>query len=374
MGGIAVGTLSLIVVLSAYNGLEDLVESLYNSFDSDIEITVKKGKTFDREAFPETELRELDAVTHYTSVIEETVMLKFGDRQAVATMKAVEEDYNEMTGLDSMMFDGNFLLSYQEQYFAVLGYSLAENLRIQLGNSYSYIDFYAARRGMKARFNTAEALKKDRILPSGVFAINTEFDAEYVLVPYAFGKELLNYGSAISAVEMDLSSDADPDKVKQLIEQIVGDDFEVKTRYEQNAIIYQTNQTEKWITFLILSFILVIATFNLVGSITMLIIDKQSDINIMASMGANRQLITRIFWLQGLLIAFLGGGMGLGLGVLLIFLQDKIGLLALQDSVVEYYPVALEGFDVAAVTITFVGIGLIASWFPARFVTRRYFA
>ncbi len=373
MGGIGVGTLSLIVVLSAYNGLENLVESLYNSFDSDIRITVKKGKTFERSQFPEAKIKNLEGVAFYSNVIEETVMLKFGDRQAVATMKAVEPEFRQMTGVDSMMFDGNFLLEYQDQPFTVLGYALAEDLRIQLGNDYSYIEFYAAKRGMKARFNTAEALRKERILPSGVFAINTEFDAEYVLVPFEFGRNLLDYGDAISAVEVDLTNDASPEAIKEELQNLVGDDFEVKTRYEQNAIIYQTNKTEKWITFLILSFILVIATFNLVGSITMLIIDKKDDIQTLASMGADRPVLTRVFWVQGMLIALLGGGSGLVLGMVLILLQSEVGLLPLQDSVVEFYPVALELGDVLAVSATFMTIGLLAAWFPARFITQRYF-
>lgn len=372
--GVSIGSLALIVVLSAFNGLEDLVGSLYNSFDSDIRITIKEGKTFDLNSFPEDKIRKLEGVVHYTDVLEETVLLKYQDKQSIAVVKGVESDFLLMSGLDSMIIDGDLVLKEDSFYYAVMGYGIAINLTVSIGNFFDPISMYAARRKIKVSpTNPEQAFRKMPIMPAGIFAINPDFDDKYIIVPFEFASELLEYDQRATAVELGLKPEADEYRIKEQLQQLLGEDYQVKTQYEQNELIFKTNQTEKWVTYLILSFILVIATFNVIGSLTMLIIDKKDDILILKSMGATKKLIRRIFLLEGLLINLVGGMSGLVLGGLLCFGQQKLGFVRLEGVLVDYYPVSMEPMDFVAVMLTVMVIGFAASWFPVRFVTRRHF-
>ena len=196
---------------------------------------------------------------------------------------------------------------------------------------------------------------------------------KYILVPFDFAADLLGYKNQVTAIEIGLESGVNEHVVQQRIRQLVGDRFEVKTRYQQNELIFKTNETEKWVTYMILTFILVIATFNVVGSLTMLIIDKKDDIAILKSMGANERLIKRIFMTEGMLISLLGGLAGIIAGTLLCLVQQYFGLVRLEGVIVEYYPIRLLAGDFIAVLLTVLGIGAVASWLPAKFVMQKYF-
>lgn len=373
MVGVGIGSLALIVVLSAFNGLQDLVEGLYSSFDPDIEITIKSGKTFAVDSFPMNQITQAEGVAHFTRVLEENVLLKYRDRQTIATVKGVEAQFLEMSGLDSMVFDGALVLEQDSIMFAVMGYGIAANLSVYIESALEPIKVHAAKRTMTVSLDPGRAFRKRNIMAAGIFSINPDFDDKYFLVPYTFAEELLDYPGRVTGIEIGLEPGENADRVKKQLQQIVGDEYTVKTRYEQNELIFKTNKIEKWITYLILSFILVIATFNVIGSLTMLIIDKKQDIFVLKSMGACRQVIRRIFLIEGLLINLIGGLMGLGLGALLCWFQITFGLVRLEGTIVEYYPVQMRPLDFLAVLGTVIVIGFFSSWFPVRLITKRHF-
>ena len=415
MMGIGVGTLALVVVLSAFNGLEDFIESIYSPFDPDIRIIPAEGKTFDRNTLAIDSISQVEGVEYCSRIIEETVLMTYGESQGFARVKGVEEDFIGIAELDNLLREGTLLLKsdpdtnqvtpaagmsqpvlqgveggYQQvtrgdtllidpgppepTYYAILGVYIANSLEIYLGMVNDDLKMFAARRGRRGSTNQLNDFRERNVIPIGVFeSVNPDFDAEYVIVDIDFAADLLDYKEDISAVELGLAPGADLEEVRARVRAIAGDDFKVQTNYEFNELIYQTNETEKWVTYLILTFILVIATFNVIGSITMLILDKKEDIAILRSLGAGKRLMTRIFLFEGLMITFVGGALGLFLGVLLCWLQENYCLVTLKDSVIECYPVTVELGDLGTIALTVLVIGLISAWFPARFVSRRFY-
>ncbi|MCI5054744.1 MAG: FtsX-like permease family protein [Flavobacteriales bacterium] len=372
--GVAVGSMAMLVVLAALNGLGSLVESLYSSFDPDIKIETTIGKTFTIEDTQLASIQQIDGVQYVIKTIEETCYLKYGDKESVATIKGVESDFVQMTGIDSMVVEGKMLLQNENYEYAIMGYGIAYSLSLYIDESLQYLSVYAAKRDGKYRAsNPDDAFKISTIIPSGIFAINQDFDMKYLVTSYDFAKDLLEYEDEITALEIGLEPNADEKKVKEQLHQLLSDDFKIRTRYELNELIFKTNKTEKWISFLILAFILTIATFNLVGSITMLILDKKDDIAILKSMGANLKMIKRIFFFEGFLITIIGCLIGLLLGAILCILQQQIGLVPLQGVIVEYYPVKLIFSDFIVIVLTVLGIGTIASYFPVKFLAGRYY-
>lgn len=372
MLGVGIGAMALIVVMSAFNGLENLVAGLYSSFDPDIKITIKEGKTFNATSFPADEIKKIPGVKHYCEALEETVYIRYKDNEAIATIKGVEEEFIEMSGIDSMITEGELLLNSGGNHYAVTGYGIAYKLGLFIENVFEPLRIYSARRNEINMLNPEQAFKMGNIMPSGVFMINQDFDFKYVLVPLSFAKELLERENAISSVEIGLDRQADENKVKNEIQKIAGDNFTVKTRYELNELIFKTNKTEKWITYLILTFILVIATFNVIGSLTMLILEKKEDMQILRSMGCDKQQVKNIFMIEGLMITLAGGLAGLATGGLLCAGQQWFGFVRLQGVIVEFYPVKLMTLDFVAVIVTVLIIGFFASWLPVRYVTEKY--
>lgn len=372
MMGVGIGTMALIVVMSAFNGLENLVANLYSSFDPDLKITAKQGKTFDATTFPKDKIKNIKGVKYYCEALEETIYLRYKDGEAIATVKGVEDDFILMSGLDTMITEGELVLKSKGNNFAVVGYGIAYKLGLFIENVFEPLRLYSARREELTTFNPEQAFKLGNIMPSGVFMVNQDFDLKYILVPLDFAKELLERKNEISSVEIGLEDGSDEMYVKNEIEKLAGGKFEVKTRYEMNELIFKTNKTEKWITYLILTFILVIATFNVIGSLTMLILEKKDDMNILRSIGAEKVTIKKIFLFEGMLITLLGGLGGLLLGALLCVGQQLFGFVRLQGVIVEFYPVKLITYDFLAVIVTVLLIGFIASWLPVKYVTGKF--
>ncbi len=373
MGGIAIGSLALIVILSAFNGLEKLVESLYSSFDPDIKITATLGKTFNEETFPEDEILNLEGIIGGTKVLEETVVLKYNQKQTFATIKGVEESFLLHSGIDSMIYEGELILEKEDLNYSVIGYGIADKIGLYLDNALQPIFIYAAKNTKQVNPNLADAFRVQPILPAGIFAINPDFDNKYALVPYHFAQSLLMKNDQMSAYEISLKPNINPEILKAEIDKILGPDYQVQTKYQLNEIIYKTNKTEKWVTFLILSFVLVVATFNLIGNLAMLIIDKREDLFTLRSLGATENTVFKIFLIEGLLISLVGGVGGIGFGLLLTWAQQTIGIVPLQGVIVEYYPMAIELFDIIVVFTTVIFIGFAASYLPAKILTKRYF-
>lgn len=367
---VAIGTFALVVVLSAFNGLEGLVESLFENFDSDIRIEAKRGKVFDGSSIAFDELAELEGLENYTRVLEEVCGVRYKKQQTIATMKGVDKSFIEMSALDSALIEGHSDLKRGNIAYAISGYGIASQLGLYLNKSPENLTFYAPKRSKINTVNPLQSVYQSTIASAGVFYISPEYDTKYIVVPIEFAQKFLKYDEEISAIEIKAKKGTDLENLKRNVIQLLGDEFTVKTRYEFNELLYKTNKTEKWVTFLILVFILIIAAFNILGSISMLIIDKQKDIETLKSLGANQHLIRRIFFTEGLLINLTGAISGLLLGIVVCLLQEHVGLLRLEGGIVEFYPVKLNFIELIYIIITVMVIGFVTAWYPVRTLTK----
>ena len=362
---VATGTMALIVVLSAFNGLENLVISLFNSFDPDIKITAKTGKTFDHNDFPIEELKKLEGVAFYTEVLEESALIKYRDQQYIATIKGVGADFVKMSGVDSMMTDGQFVLEEHERSFAIVGQGIAYSLSISVNDLFNPMTIYVPKRGVKTSINSTDAFKLKKIQAGGIFSIQKDFDVEYVIVPINFARDLLQYDSEVSAIEIGVTKGADTEDIQQQITQIIGEDYHVNNRYQQHAFLYKIMKAEKWAVFLILSFIAILAAFNSVASITMIILDKKKDIGILGAMGAESQSIKKIFLTEGLLISLIGNVSGLLLGAGICYAQSTFEIIKFEGNfVADAIPVTMYFTDFLYVFLTVFAIGFLAALLP----------
>jgi lipoprotein-releasing system permease protein len=367
--GVMVGTCALITVLSVFNGFEHLVISLYNSFDPDIKITAERGKFFPEDQLTAASLQNITGVQYVCPVFEENALVRYGEKQTLATIKGVGENFSSMSGVDSMIVQGTFRLSEGERNVAVVGGGIAYNLQLDVEDPAVQLDLYVPRKDASDMMNPDEAFNRRFISPVGIFAIQQDFDSKYILVPLRFARDLFDAGQQVTAYEVGLTPGADAVEVKQRIQQQAGSAYRVQDRLEQHDLLNRIMSSEKWAVFLILTFILLIATFNVIGSLTMLIIEKQHDIAVLHSMGAGEALIRNIFLAEGFFITAIGAGAGIVLGTLICLLQQHYGLVQLSSSgtfVIDAYPVKMEAMDFVYVTATVLAIGFVAAWYPAR--------
>lgn len=367
--GVMIGTAALIIVLSVFNGFEDLILRLYNSFDPDFKVELVAGKTFESNVINIKSLKEINGIAFVNEVIEESALAKYHDRQNIIRLKGVSEGYEKSTGLDSMMVDGGFILKSGDTNFAAVGSGVAYNLGLNLTGINNQLEIYGARRTATSLSNPEEAFNRRYISPSGVFSVQQEFDSRFIIVPIDFAREIFDYGSKLSSLEIVLKKGADADEVAKKISEITGPAFRVKSRFMQHELLYKIMRSEKWAVFLILTFILIIAIFNVISSLTMLVIEKKKDIIIYRSMGAEISFLRRIFMTEGMIITLSGAVAGLIIGFVICFLQDRFGLIELSGSgsfVIDAYPVKMSPLDFLYVFLTVCGIGLIAAWYPAR--------
>lgn len=374
MLGVAVGTMALVVVLSVFNGFDEVVKSLFSSFDPDIKIVLNEGKTFTPdERF--MDVKDLPGVAEYSEILEENALLKYGERQHIATIKGVQESFINVTGIDSMIYDGNMKLKDQNRPYAVVGQGVAYSLQIGLSFINPLFVYMPKRVGQINIANPDDAFRRKHIFPSGIFSIEQDYDSRYVIVPIEFMRELLEYHDEVTAVELKLNSTYELKETQEEIIEILGPEFSVKNRAEQNELFYRVMKSEKWAIFLILTFILIIASFNIVGSLSMLIIDKKGDIRSLRNMGATEKMIGRIFLLEGWLISITGSFIGMLLGGGISWVQDRFGLLKLSGSgtfIIDAYPVDLQIGDVLLVWLTVLLIGFLAAMYPVRVISKKY--
>jgi len=368
VAGVTIGTMALIVVLSVFNGFEQLVVSLYNSFNPDLQITLREGKTFQETDIPLSLIKEMPGVLNLTEVLEENALMRYKDKQAIVTLKGVGEEYRQMTGVDTMMAEGRFLLQSGDKNFTVLGYGVAYYLNANLNDYLNPITIFVPARTGKIGGSLEQAFNQEIIFPTGFFSIQQEFDVKYALMPIRFVRELLEYRNQITAIEIKLEAGTDLRKIQLQIEKVVGDKFRVKNRFQQQELLYNIMKSEKYAIFLILTFILLLATFNVVGSLSMLILDKKKDIDILQSMGASMTLIKRIFMTEGLMISFIGALAGMILGGVICWIQQAYGLINMggpnSTFVVDSYPVQMQPADFVLVFFTVMLIGYLAAWYP----------
>jgi len=368
--GVAIGTTALIIVLSVFNGFDRLVVSLFNSFNPGMRITAVHGKTFDVSRFPLDRLARIPGVLYVTEVIEEDALMKYKDHQSIVTIKGVSESYRKMSGLDTMLVAGSFDLQEGDKDYAILGYGVAGTLNANLQDYLNPITVYVPRRDATFTGGFENAFNSEGVFPSGFFQIQYEYDIKYAILPLRFVKRLMDYNNERTALEIGLARNADQEKVQARIEGLAGKDFVVKNRFQQQEILYKIMISEKHYIFMILTLILIIATFNVIGTLSMLILDKKEDIAVLQSMGAGPKLIRRIFFLEGMLISLIGALLGLALGAVICWLQIRFGFVRLgsDDStfVVSAYPVAMQVKDFLVVFFTVIAIGLAATWYPVH--------
>jgi ABC-type lipoprotein release transport system permease subunit len=372
--GFMVGTMALIIVMSVFNGFENVVVKLFNTFNPEIQITAATGKTFDITTLPVAKIKALPGVVYYTDVIEENALLKYKEKQFIATIKGVNPDYQKLSGIDTMMTQGEFEIQKDSNNYAVVGQGVAYNLGLELNDYLNPLEVYVPRRGSSSMTNMMEAFNSEVLFTSGIFSVQQDFDEKYVIIPIRFARKLLDYDKEVTSVELGLDASADKEIIQKQIEETVGDKFVVKNRFQQQELLYKIMKSEKWAIILILSFILLIATFNVIGTLTMLILDKKKDISILWSMGADRKLIRRIFFAEGMMITFLGAFLGLGLGALICWLQQKFGFVHMPEGgsfVITSYPVHMQIKDFIYVFAIDMVIGVITSWYPVKQISKK---
>ena len=375
--GLMVGTMGLIIGLSGFNGFDSLIKSLFSSFDPELRITVREGKSFITSGKQFDELRRMPDVAYYSEVVEDNALLRYRDRQVFATIKGVSEDYVKFSGIDSMITLGEFKLKDDANNYAVLGEVIAYNLAAGV-KQMEPISVFVPRKGRESSFLPTGNFNQKLIYPSGVFSIQQEIDSKFIIVPIGFAREIFEMPDKVSAIELKLKEGVSSEKTVALISALLGNGFEIKNRYQQHDYLYKTMLSEKYATYLILILILVIASFNIVGSLTMLILDKKEDISILQSMGADKRTIRNIFLFEGWLISLLGAVLGTLAGLAVCQAQITYGLVKLSEKassfVINAYPMKIEASDVILVVVSVSLIGCLAAWYPVRFISGKLFS
>ena len=375
--GVALATMALVVTLSVFNGFRDMVASFFTTFDPELMVSLVEGKCLavDDEAL--SRLRAYDGIEVFTEVLQDQALIVGNERQWVITIKGVDDNFRQQSEIDGILYgDGEFILHADVLDYGVMGIRLAQQLG--LGTSYEGgLPIYAPRRG--ERVNMASPMQSfncdELYSPGVVFAVNqSEYDAHYILTSLSFARRLFDRQGMVSAVELRLKPGVSLSSAKREIRSLLGDRFLVQDRYEQQADTFRIMQVEKLIAYLFLSFILVVACFNIIGSLSMLMIDKKDDAATLRSLGANDRQISQIFLLEGWLISGLGAAVGIVLGLFLCWLQIEYGIVKLGNSegafIVDSYPVSVQGADILLIFLTVLAAGLLAVWLPVRRMTR----
>jgi lipoprotein-releasing system permease protein len=366
MLGIFIGSAALFVLLSAFNGLESTILALYNNFMPELKIEPVKGKTFDPNTAYFNALHKDARLFSYTEVLEEKALVRYGNRQFIGRVKGVSDEFLKNKKLDSTILNGSFTLRAHKQSFAVIGSIVQASLSVNVNDQLSSLQIYSPRRTDVNSINPADEFVVRLISPSGVFAVQQDFD-DMIITPLEFTRDLLDEPKGISAIELNFKKGTNINKKKEEIENAIGKNFTIKNRVQQNVQLYKTLNVERWSTFLILTFVLIIATFNIVGSLTMLVMDKRKDIAILTSLGAGRSLIQGIFFFQGMMIAMLGCVSGMVAGLVFCLLQQHYKLVKMGGQmVIDAYPIDLKWTDFVLVFLTVTGISVIASGISAR--------
>ncbi len=370
--GVCIGTFALVVVLSVFNGFDGLIKSYFSILDPDLKITAREGKLFDPSHITDSILLKTSGIASYACIIEENALLAYNERQYIATLKGVPDNFRLITGIDSLIVDGVYKLESEGISFAVPGLGVASQLGINLNNA-DPIYVYVPKKGLKASLNPQNALNIGTAFPSGIFSLLEEVDSKTMFVPYSFAANLTQAGNKTSSVEIELVPGTRENKIRKIIERQIGKNYHVKNKYQQHDSLYKTMKSEKWATYLILAFILVIASFNILGSLSMLIIDKKEDIMVLRSMGASGKLIRNIFLVEGWLISLIGTIAGMVLGLLVCWLQIHFNIIALPGEgsfVISAYPVDIQSADLFLIGAVVLTIGWLAAWYPVMLISK----
>ena len=369
--GVSVGTAALVIVMSVFNGFEKIVLDMYNSFDPHLKITSVVGKTFNPEDVKSILLEQKD-INLYAEVLEEKVLIQNNGNEIIATIKGVDDNFNELVNFSKLVVFGDSVFENFNGNVVIVGNGIAYNLSINVNNIFEQINITAPNRTSKYIKDKSD-LVKTAFLPIGVFSVQAEYDNEYIICPLKNLQNILERENEVSAIEVNLLNSENMEDVKSETQKQIGDNYIVKTRLEQHEFLYKLLNSEKLAVFLILVFILIIASFNIISSLSMMMIDKQKDIKTFWNLGSSEKQIRNIFFTKGILGVLVGSAIGLFIGVGFSLLQQHFGFIAMEGNfVVNAYPVELNIKDVLIVEITVIVIGLIASFYPAKVLTNRF--
>ena len=375
--GVTLATVALVCTLSVFNGFREMVGGFFTAFDPELKITVRQGKTFDPADSCLAAVRRLPEVAVWSETLEESALVRYKGRQTVATVKGVDNEFRRLAAIDTLLFGtGTFVLQDSVVFYTVPGVDLLSQLGCGLALVVP-LQVFAPRPGIRINVaNPSAGLNKGYLHASGLtFIVNQDkYDSHYLLASLDFARHLFGQPRDVSAIELRLAPGTDTGRAKQRIARLAGPRFLVQDRYEQQADTYRIMRVEKLISYLFLTFILVIACFNVIGSLSMLIIDKREDVVTLRNLGASDSQIVRIFLFEGRMISFFGAFVGVALGLFLCWLQQAFGLIRLGNSgsfVVDAYPVSVEAMDVLVVFVTVLLVGFLSVWYPVRYLSKR---
>lgn len=367
MAGIAFGTTALVVVLSVFNGLEDLNRSLFNTFDADLIILPKTGKKFDPAILNLNQLKKHEKVKYLTSVIQENALIKYADNQAVATIKGVDDSFLQNEAFKKSIVEGSFILQKDSTFQAIIGIGIQQSLSISTDDFFNTVEFWYPNKNSNLNLATENSFNKQIALPAGVFSIEQSYD-NYVIVPIALTRQLFDREKEVSFIEVNLKNGKDSDAFRAQISPQISKNLKILTRDEQHQGLLRAIKLEKLFVFIALIFIIGIAALNIFFSLSMLVIEKTEDIKILKALGAHKSLIGKVFKIEGFLIATIGAIFGLVLGYILCFLQLKYGLLkmGMVSALVDSYPVRIEFTDFLFTGLAIFLLTLAISQFPSK--------
>lgn len=371
--GIMVSTAAMVIVISAFNGIETLVLDLFSSFENDIKIEATHSKTFSKSFIDKSIFDDKD-ILYYSDIIEETVIIKNNDKYAFGTLKGVDDDFLKMVQMKQYLLDGKSILHDNKGPFALVGVGVLQNLGgyiYSIPDEFDFFTVYSPNRNEKIRRNSTSAFESLKIPVVGTFSFNNKIDENMMIVPINFAKKALGFTDELTAIELDFYDGIDLDKKKQQIQQLVGNDFTVKTAYEQNELLFKTSKSEKWLTIVLLGFIFFLGTFNMIASLAMLVIEKKDNLKTLYALGAEKNQLQKIFLFVGLLINGLGMLIGLGIGYLICYLQIKVGLLKMEGGMLEYFPVDIKLTDFLIILAITSIIGFIAAYLPSKILIKK---
>lgn len=372
--GITISTAAMVIVLSAFNGIEDLVLSIFNSFESDIKIEAKHSKTFYPE-FVSDKVFDDQTIQYSTHVIEETVIIKHYEQFAFATLKGVDTVFLKMVEIEKYNLDGEPILKDEYGDMGMAGVGLLQKLGGYIYpidmKQYDYFTIFSPNRNEKIKKNNLDAFQTSKIPISSTFSFNNKIDESYLIVPLDFATRILDYGKEISAVEINYLPGTNIENKKNELENIVGEDFKITTAYEQNELIYKTSRSEKWLTIVLLGFIFFLGTFTMIASITMLVLEKKANLQTLFYFGTSQKQLQNVFFYLGFLINGLGVLFGLLLGYFICYLQIQFGLLKMEGGMVEYFPISIYWSDFFLIFLITLAIGGLAAFLPSKFLIKR---
>jgi lipoprotein-releasing system permease protein len=373
MLGVFIGSAALVIILSVFNGLEKVILSAYSNFTPELKIEPRQGKTFDPNTPYFNALHRDPKLFSFTEVLEEKALIRYGTTgQFIGTVIGVSDDFLKNPQLDSTIEKGSFTLKDDGHFMAVIGATVQGKLSVNIHDQLSPLQIYSPRRDASSSADPLSSFEVRYIYPSGIFNIQQDFNG-LIITPIDFMRGLLNEPKNISAFYLNYKKGTDLKAAQEDLVDKVGSMFTIKNRFEQNADLYKTLNYERWFTFMILTFVLIIAIFNIIGSLTMLVIDKQKDIAILTSLGADKQLIQGIFFFEGMMISFIGCVVGIAVGLIFCVLQEQFGFIKFGDNltIIDAYPIALKFTDFILVFLTVTGIATIASGISARLSIKR---